>query len=141
MALGMNPLGEGDLPEDYIENADGSVEIPELETTELNTEDFYQNLAEALPEDELRAVADDLIELIERDREARKKRDEQFAQIAFRRPWRWIVLPVEKREIATGEECLAWPGTESRFCRLRSLCAPVRKTGPLIFVRSCRKKG
>lgn len=80
MALGMNPLGEGDLPEDYIENADGSVEIPELETTELNTEDFYQNLAEALPQDELRAVADDLIELIERDREARKKRDEQYEE-------------------------------------------------------------
>lgn len=101
MALGMNPLGEGDLPEDYIENADGSVEIPELETTELNTEDFYQNLAEALPEDELRAVADDLIELIERDREARKKRDEQYEE-GIRRTGSCLVPMSRLRYLVSG---------------------------------------
>lgn len=80
MALGMNPLGEGDLPEDYIENDDGSVEIPDTPAVEMDAEDFYQNLADVLPPEELRAAADDLIELIERDREARKKRDEQYEE-------------------------------------------------------------
>ena len=80
MLPGMNPLGEGDLPDEYIENADGSVEIPELATNELDAGDFYQNLADVLPDDDLARIASDLLDLVDKDREARKKRDEQYEE-------------------------------------------------------------
>lgn len=41
--------------------------------------DFRANLAETFPEDELNQLATGLLEAIERDREARSKRDEQYA--------------------------------------------------------------
>lgn len=42
--------------------------------------DFYANLAESLPDSELSTIATEFIDLIERDREARKKRDEQYEE-------------------------------------------------------------
>lgn len=70
----------GDMPEDYIELEDGSVEIPDLEPVGMDTSEFYTNLAESLPQDELNDISSDLIELIEKDKQARKKRDEQYEE-------------------------------------------------------------
>jgi len=42
--------------------------------------DFYVNLAEDLPEPQLAKLASQFLELITRDREARKKRDEQYEE-------------------------------------------------------------
>jgi len=74
------------------------VDMPEVEPSDVeDTEDggaivtlddkmpdvsgeFYDNLAETIPEDDLKTLASEFIELIERDREARKKRDEQYEE-------------------------------------------------------------
>ena len=70
----------GDMPEEYIELEDGSVEIPDLESVEVDTTEFYTNLAESLEESELTSIGIDLVELVEKDKEARKKRDEQYEE-------------------------------------------------------------
>lgn len=68
------PLGN------VIENPDGSATVMlEGEEDEEDKGDFYDNLAERLEAGELRKIAHDLLELIEKDKEARKKRDEQYA--------------------------------------------------------------
>ena len=41
---------------------------------------FYDNLAETMPEPELKSLASKFLELISRDKEARKKRDEQYEE-------------------------------------------------------------
>lgn len=41
---------------------------------------FYDNLAETLDETDLRRIATDLLDLIEKDKEARSRRDEQYAE-------------------------------------------------------------
>ena len=72
-------LDDGNL--DLTENADGSVTVHD--SSEDETEDtggFYDNLAETLPDSDLRRMAIDLLDLIDRDREARSKRDEQYAE-------------------------------------------------------------
>lgn len=43
-------------------------------------EDFYENLADKLPEDFLDSLAVDLMDKIERDKQTREKRDEQYAE-------------------------------------------------------------
>lgn len=60
------------------EQADGSaiVDMPEDETQPPQT--FYSNLAETLDQFELNTIATDYLDLIEKDKEARKKRDEQY---------------------------------------------------------------
>ena len=70
----------GDVPEDYIELEDGSVEIPDLEAVEVDTTEFYTNLAESIEESELTSIGSELIELIDKDKTARKKRDEQYEE-------------------------------------------------------------
>lgn len=42
--------------------------------------EFYDNLAETMPEPELKTLASKFLELISRDKEARKKRDEQYEE-------------------------------------------------------------
>jgi hypothetical protein len=42
--------------------------------------DFYSNLAETMPESELAVIGYSLCELIERDKESRKRRDEQYEE-------------------------------------------------------------
>jgi hypothetical protein len=42
--------------------------------------EFYDNLAETMPEPELKSLASKFLELISRDKEARKKRDEQYEE-------------------------------------------------------------
>jgi hypothetical protein len=42
--------------------------------------EFYDNLAETMPETDLKSLASKFLELISRDKEARKKRDEQYEE-------------------------------------------------------------
>lgn len=77
----LNPLLLGETPEDYVENDDGSVDIPEEELTSTgNMEEFYANLAEDLDSSLLSTISSDLIELIEKDKQARNKRDKQYEE-------------------------------------------------------------
>lgn len=76
----LNPLTIGDTPEEYIENEDGSVDILEEAGVELDTGEFYSNLAEVIEESKLNSIASQFIELVEKDKEARKKRDEQYEE-------------------------------------------------------------
>lgn len=93
------PLGD-DEPDPTM-NADGSasVELPIDEDAEVNelddgsalidlvedapadsSVDFYENLVEKLDDSMLNQLATDLLENIDRDKEARKRRDEQYAE-------------------------------------------------------------
>ena len=70
-----------DGPEDDVEDTEDGGAIVRLEDEEApRSEDFLENLAEALPDHELNAIATSLVELIGRDKEARKKRDEQYEE-------------------------------------------------------------
>lgn len=80
MADDLNPLTLGEIPEEYIENADGSVDIPDLEALPEADSDFLVNLAEVWPESTLTSIAYDLVELIEKDKESREKRDQQYEE-------------------------------------------------------------
>lgn len=75
----LNPLTLGDTPEDMIENDDGSVTIIEAEV-EVRESDFVENLAEIIGENELTQFAGPMVELIEKDKESRKKRDKQYEE-------------------------------------------------------------
>jgi len=61
------------------EQEDGSalIEMPEEETVETN---HFDNLAETLDTFKLNTLATDLLELVEKDKESRKKRDEQYQE-------------------------------------------------------------
>lgn len=76
----LNPQTLGDMPEEYIENEDGSVEIPLEDEGPTGESDFYDNLAEVVNEDVLNSLASELCELIEKDKQSRKKRDEQYRE-------------------------------------------------------------
>ena len=66
-------------PEGITELDDGSVLVEDSsETVSSSTEgDFYANLAETLDDFTLNTLATDLLDLIEKDQEARKERDKQ----------------------------------------------------------------
>jgi hypothetical protein len=70
--LTIDPQGQ------VIENADGSADILDPVEDMKDGSDFYSNLVETLPEQELHDLAADLLEKIELDKESRKKRDEQY---------------------------------------------------------------
>ena len=64
-----------------IEQDDGSAIIEDADSEETGLEgDFSDNLVKTLSESELNTISANLIELIERDREARKARDDQQAE-------------------------------------------------------------
>jgi len=74
----MDPITDQDLPIDgIIENEDGSVDIvdPAAEAVESN---FQDNLALTLDNKFLKSLAADLIEAVDRDKQARTKRDKQY---------------------------------------------------------------
>ena len=79
-------LGEMfELPEevaDVEDTEDGGaiVRFGEDEGEPLGESEFYANLAESLPEGDMDAVAQDFLNLISKDKEARKKRDEQYEE-------------------------------------------------------------
>lgn len=76
----LNPLTLGETPEEFIENPDGSVEIP-LEDPEPSAPgDFMENLADTLSAEELVELSDELFELVERDKKSREKRDKQYQE-------------------------------------------------------------
>ncbi len=75
----LDHLTLGEMPEEFIENEDGSVDIPDLEPV-MPAQEFLANLAEVFSESELNSTAVELCELIEKDKEARKKRDEQYEE-------------------------------------------------------------
>lgn len=68
---------EQDVEMQVTEQPDGSalVETPVDAAPPVN---FYSNRAEELDQFELNSLASDLLELIEKDKEARKRRDEQY---------------------------------------------------------------
>lgn len=70
----------GDRSE-FEENDDGSVTVKLAELDgPLEDRDFYDNLAEEMPEHDLQGIALKYLDLIERDKEARRKRDEQYEE-------------------------------------------------------------
>ena len=69
--------------DDGVEDTDDGgaiVTLDEDETEQAKSPDFYHNLAEEMPEPELDKLASQFLELVDRDREARKKRDEQYEE-------------------------------------------------------------
>lgn len=62
-----------------IENEDGSVTVVGVEEVVAET-GFSDNLAESLRDAELATIAADYLEYIDRDKEARKRRDEQYEE-------------------------------------------------------------
>lgn len=76
----LDPLTLGDTPEEYIENEDGSVEIPLDEGEALGDSEFLSNLAEVFSEATLNALAGELTELVEKDKKSREKRDKQYEE-------------------------------------------------------------
>lgn len=75
----LNPLMIGEMPEEYIELEDGSVEILTAETG-FSVSGFQDNLAEVFDDHTLNQLGSEFCELLERDKESRKKRDEQYEE-------------------------------------------------------------
>ena len=81
----MEPIESSEVfeedPELMIEEQeDGSV-IVELEAEDVEIEsEFDENLAELIPKQERLQIAGDLIDLVEKDKESRKKRQEQYEE-------------------------------------------------------------
>ena len=73
-------LGEAD-DEDVIDTPDGGA-IVRLDDDDMEprSDDFLANLAEEMPESELQTLAQTYLDLIGKDKEARKKRDEQYEE-------------------------------------------------------------
>ncbi len=65
-----------------VENDDGSIsfEDPADDEPELDKDDHYQNLAGVLPDDVVNSLAVSLLDKIEKDKEAWKPRDDQYAE-------------------------------------------------------------
>lgn len=77
-------LGE-EPASDIIENDDGSTTLVLDDATDRDeAPEFYANLADSLEETDLAAIADYVMERVDLDIEARKKRDEDYAE-ALRR--------------------------------------------------------
>lgn len=69
-------LGEDDS--DVEDTADGGAIVKIDDSPKRGDSQFYDNVAEDLPDNDLDKLAVNFIELIGRDKEARKKRDEQY---------------------------------------------------------------
>ena len=59
---------------------DGSAIIDMLDESSMDDSDFYSNLVESLDDFTVNKTASSLLDLIEKDQEARKKRDEQYEE-------------------------------------------------------------
>jgi hypothetical protein len=77
-ALGLEP---GDVEEEIIELDDGSVVVnfKPKESPNQNPE-FYANLAETMDQNDLDALANEYLDLIDVDKESRKQRDKQYEE-------------------------------------------------------------
>ena len=91
---GLNLPGDDEDGEEYGEMIEmPGEEEPDVEDTEdggaivrlddesaMRSDDFYANLAEDMADSELKQIASQFVELVTRDKEARKKRDEQYEE-------------------------------------------------------------
>jgi len=68
--------------DDVIDTPDGGaiVRLDDEDESEARSEVFYANLAEGMPDSELQTLAQTYLDLISKDKEARKKRDEQYEE-------------------------------------------------------------
>ena len=72
---------DGDDATDVEDTEDGGAIVTLEENGPAAGEsEFYDNLAETMPEPDLKSLASKFLELISRDKEARKKRDEQYEE-------------------------------------------------------------
>lgn len=73
---------ETDGDDSVVDTDDGGalVTIDDEDEEDPRDSEFYANLADEMNEPDLRRIASQLIELIDRDKEARKKRDEQYEE-------------------------------------------------------------
>ena len=73
---------DGEEPDDVIDTPDGGaiVRLDDDDDAPERSDDFYANLAESMPESELQDLAQTYLDLIGKDKEARKKRDEQYEE-------------------------------------------------------------
>lgn len=75
----MNPQAIGEMPEEFVEQEDGSVLIPGMEPV-MPQAAFDGNLAELLKNNVLSALGSKYAELVEKDKSSRKRRDEQYQE-------------------------------------------------------------
>lgn len=73
----ISPDTQSELYGDDYDDASPDIEFRE-KADDSGESDFYNNLAEDMEDSELRSIAAEFIELIERDKDAKKKRDEQY---------------------------------------------------------------
>ncbi len=73
-------LGYAKVSDDMEENEDGSVTVKLDDSEEEQDPDFFSNMAESLSESWMQTASFELLELIERDKEARSKRDKQYEE-------------------------------------------------------------
>jgi len=71
---------EDDEDEDVVDTDDGGAIVSLDEEEAPRSEDFYANLAEDMPESDLSRIGQEFLDLISKDKEARKKRDEQYEE-------------------------------------------------------------
>lgn len=69
-----------DEPESDVRDLPDGGALVTLEGASKRSDSFGDNLAETLPETEMHKLASQLLDLIERDKESRKKRDEQYEE-------------------------------------------------------------
>ena len=71
-----------DADDDVQDTDDGGaiVDMSDEDEDAERSPDFYKNLAEEMSEGALSDIASEFMELIERDKESRKKRDEQYEE-------------------------------------------------------------
>lgn len=70
-----------DTPDDDVDLSDlsGEEDVPEVDDDAEIDENFCENLAETMDEHDLSSIALNLLDLIEKDKQARSRRDEQYA--------------------------------------------------------------
>ena len=73
-------LPDGEDNQDVEELEDGSAIVTEKSDEDAPDADFYTNLAEKIPDTELTTLSRTYLDLIEKDIEARAKRDEQYEE-------------------------------------------------------------
>jgi len=71
---------DDDEDQDVVDTDDGGAIVSLDEDEEPRSDDFYANLAEGMPESELGKIGAEFLDLISKDKEARKKRDEQYEE-------------------------------------------------------------
>ena len=67
--------------QDYVENEDGSMTMKDMDgLSHTEVEEFYGNLLDQIPQEQVRSIAYKYFDLIEKDKDARRKRDEHYAE-------------------------------------------------------------